>query len=307
MINLYNRIVGGIVRRYRWYFVHPKARRQFQSLRILDSFESIRYIIDHHCSVSRYGDGELAMMCGKDIGFQKADVVLRNRLKQVLQSNDAPNHVIGLPCHLQNVKGTVTSTRTFWGEFVCKYGSRLLPLIKADRFYIDTQISRFYIGYHNYKRSTKQLAMLRQIWDGRDVVIVEGTQSRTGVGNDLYDNAKSLKRILGYSTNGFSHYDEMLQAITSYVSLKDDKLILLSYGPTATILAYDLAKLGYQAIDIGHLDIEYEWYRQKAAKGGVVKGKYTNEADGGSEVEECHDEKYLSQIICDITKGSHDR
>lgn len=305
-MQIVDRIVGAFVRRYRWFFVHPKARRQFQSLRILDSFKSIQYIIDHHCSVSRYGDGELSFFLGIKEGYQEVDEKLVEQLKHVLQAKDAPNHVIGLPCHLRNVKGTVTSTRTFWGEFVCKYGSRLLPLIKADRLYVDTQISRFYIGYHNYKRSTKQLAMLRQIWEDREIVIVEGTQSRTGVGNDLYDNAKSLQRILGYSTNGFSHYDEMLQAIASHVSPKEGKLILLSYGPTATILAYDLAKLGYQAIDIGHLDIEYEWYRQKASKGGVVKGKYTNEAEGGSEVEECHDKKYLSQIICDITKESHD-
>ena len=83
---------------------------------------------------------------------------------------------------------------------------------------------------------------------------------------------------------------------------EEGKLIILSYGPTATILAYDLAKLGYQAVDIGHLDIEYEWYQRGDKNGGVVKGKYTNEAMGGNNVEECTDEKYLSQIICDITK-----
>ena len=94
----------------------------------------------------------------------------------------------------------------------------------------------------------------------------------------------------------------MLKAITTHVDPKDDKLILLSYGPTATILAYNLAKLGYQAVDIGHLDIEYEWYQRGDMNGGVVKGKYTNEAMGGNNVEECVDEKYLSQIICDITK-----
>ena len=108
---------------------------------------------------------------------------------------------------------------------------------------------------------------------------------------------------MGYSTNGFSHYDDMLKAITTHVEPKDDKLILLSYGPTATILAYDLAKLGYQAVDIGHLDIEYEWYQRGDVNGGVVKGKYTNEAMGGNNVEECADEKYFSQIICDITKN----
>jgi len=29
-------------------------------------------------------------------------------------------------------------------------------------------------------------------------------------------------------------------------------------GPTTTVLAYDLYKNGYQAIDIGHVDLEHE-------------------------------------------------
>lgn len=302
MVNLYNRIVGGIVRRYRCFFVHPHARRQFQKFNILDSFESIRYIIDHRCSVSRYGDGELSFFWGIKEGYQEVDEKLVAKLKHVLQANDAPNHVVGVPYYLKNVDGTVGLTRNFWGDFVCKYGKYLRPFLSEDRTYIDTQISRFYIEYHDRDRSTRQLNLLKKIWDNRDVVIVEGAQSRTGVGNDLYDNAKSLQRILGHSTNAFSHYGEMLEAIKAHVKPEEGKLILLSYGPTATILAYDLAKLGYQAVDIGHLDIEYEWYRQGDINGGVVKGKYTNEAKGGNEVEECTDDHYLSQIICDITK-----
>lgn len=301
MTNLYYRIVGAIARRYKWVFVDSKARRQFQNLSILDSFESIQYIIDHRCSVSRYGDGELSLFWGVREGFQEVNEKLVARLQQVLQANDAPNHIVGVPYYLKNVDGTVGVTRTFWGDFVCKYGKLLHPYLTEKRTYIDTQISRFYIEYHDYDRSTRQLEMLRKIWDGREVVIVEGAQSRTGVGNDLYDNAKSLRRILGYSTNGFSHYDEMLKAITSHVNPEDGKLILLSYGPSATILAYDLAKLGYQAVDIGHLDIEYEWFLRGTGKGKIA-GKYTNEAKDGDAVEECKDEKYLKEIICDITK-----
>lgn len=302
MKGIYRKIVNGIMRRYRWLVVHPKARRAFQDLTILDSFASIQYIIDHRCSVSRFGDGELSYFWGMQVGFQNCDAKLVERLRHVLSVTDAPNHVVGLPYFLKNVDGTVGITRTFWGDFVCKYGKRLRSCLSEGRTYVDTQISRFYIEYHDYERSTRQLNMLRKIWDNRDVVIIEGTQSRTGVGNDLYDNTKSLHRILGYSTNGFSHYDEMLQAITSHVNPKEGNLILLSYGPTATILAYDLAKLGYQAIDIGHLDIEYEWYLNADTDKGSIKGKYTNEAGGGNRVEECLDERYLSQIICDITK-----
>ena len=297
-----DKLFSALIRRYQWYIRDVIARRPFQNLNILDSFESIQYIIDHQCSISRYGDGEFGLLWGCKIGFQDVDERLVKELMHVLQSTDAPNHIVGIPYYLKNVDGTVKMTRTFWGYFVCKFGKRLRPYLDNERTYIDTQISRFYIEYHDRERSTRQLHLLKKIWEGRDVVIVEGTQSRTGVGNDLYDNAKSLQRILGYSKNAFSHYDEMLRAITLHVKPEEKKLILLSYGPTATILSYDLAKLGYQAVDLGHLDIEYEWYRKGDMSGGVVEGKYTNEAKGGDAVIECDDELYHKQIICDITK-----
>ena len=42
--------------------------------------------------------------------------------------------------------------------------------------------------------------------------------------------------------------------------LPKDKLFILALGPMATVLAYDLARLGYRALDLGHIDIEYEWF-----------------------------------------------
>ena len=105
---------------------------------------------------------------------------------------------------------------------------------------------------------------------------------------------------MGPATNAIDMYDEMLEAITKNVS--KDKLVLLSYGMVATVLAYDLAKLGYWAVDIGHLDLEYEWFKRKAEERVQVKGKYANEVQGGNDVAECTDPIYLSQILVDITK-----
>lgn len=51
---------------------------------------------------------------------------------------------------------------------------------------------------------------LRSIWDGRDVLIVEGELSRIGVGNDLFDGCHSIHRILCPKTNAFNRYDEIL-------------------------------------------------------------------------------------------------
>ncbi len=295
------RIIDALKHRVDRYILIPLARRRFRKMNILSSEESIKYIIEHRCSVSRYGDGEFFIMMGKPMGFQQPDAELADRLKLVLTSFDVPNHCLAIPLPMKDVsKIAVEGAKEFWGYFDLKYGKEVYSLLSSQRVYLDTQLSRFYYMYRNRAYSERILRLLQEIWNEKDIVIIEGTQTRSGVGNDLYDNARSVKRILGPATNAFDKYDEMLEAITQNVS--KEKLILLSYGMTATILAYDLAKLGYWAIDLGHMDIEYEWYRNNDPKGGVVKGKYTNEALGGNIVEECTDEQYLNQIICDITR-----
>lgn len=299
-MTIFNRIIGAVKRRYDRYVLIPRAHSQFRDIHILSSLDSIRYIIDHRCSVSRYGDGEIIMNFGGGYsGYQGADALLAMRLRQVLTADDAPNLMIGLPLPLKQTDGLRPESKEFWDYFTLRKGKAFRELLSPGRTYVDTQLSRFYIMYGDKQGSAERVAMLKQIWQDRDVVIVEGSESRTGIGNDLYANVRSLSRIIGYATDAFSHYDEMLDAVQKHVS--PDKLILLSYGPTATILAYDLAKLGYQAIDIGHLDIEYEWFRMGATNNVAIKGKFTNEADGGRDVAGCDDLTYKQQIICDIT------
>lgn len=296
------RLMNGLERRFDKYLRIPYAHCLFGGIRILDSLQSVQYIVANKSSVSRFGDGEFVMMLGGGYeDYQGADEKLAKKLKEVLVAIDAPNHIVGLPLPLKHTSGLRDCSREFWDYFTLRKGKMILPYLSNKRQYVDTQLSRFYIMYKDKTRCAEQLRQLRKIWEGRDVVIVEGSKSRTGIGNDLYSNANSIKRILGPATDAFSRYDKMLEAIKSNVSKY--QLILLSYGPTATILAYDLAKLGYWAVDIGHLDIEYEWFLQGATDSVAVKGKFTNENVQGHQVGDCNDEIYLSQIICDITKA----
>lgn len=98
-----NKIIDALIRRYRWYIADLLARRPFLNLKILNSFESIQYIIDHSCFISSYGDGELSLFWGDRIGFQEVNVKLVSSLKHMLQATDAPNHIVGIPYYLKNV------------------------------------------------------------------------------------------------------------------------------------------------------------------------------------------------------------
>ena len=292
-----------IIRQYNKYVCIPLARKKLRNITILDSMTSIQYIIDNRCSVSRFGDGEFDVLMGKNGNtFQIADRQLAERLKEVLISNDVPNHMIGIPQPLKGVSGLRPLSRDFWGYYVKENVAKLLPFFSGGKTYLDTQLSRFYIAYKDKSHCKEQLDLLKKIWAGQDIVIIEGCESRTGIGNDLYDNSKSIQRILGLPTNAFAKYDEMLDAILTHVS--KDKLIILSYGMCATVLAYDLAKLGYWAIDLGHIDIEYEWMKMGVIENTPVKGKFTNEAGvcGRENIDECNDGQYRNQILLDITK-----
>ena len=76
----------------------------------------------------------------------------------------------------------------------------------------------------------------------------------------------------------------------------------MALGPTATVLAAELSQLDMQALDIGNIDIEYEWYLRGAKERIPIPGKYTNEAKNGIGriASDCRDEKYLSQIVARV-------
>lgn len=54
-------------------------------------------------------------------------------------------------------------------------------------------------------------------------------------------------------------------------------MILLILGPTAKALAYRLSNKGYQTIDIGHIDSEYEWFKMGATYKVKLDNKHTAE------------------------------
>lgn len=233
----------------------------------------------------------------KKNGFQDTNNELGNRLKRILSSSPIDNHIIGIPYTLKDYSN-LANPFEFWPAFTTVNYRKLKKLLNFNYQYADSLMSRFYIDYLDIDKAKIQINLLKRIWDNKDLLIIEGVYSRTGVGNDLYDNAKSIRRILGPARNAFDSYEKMLDTIKKH-AVKED-LILLSYGMTATVLAYDLALLGYWAIDIGHLDLEYEWYRMKVRNKVLIKNKFTNEVDCKAVVEECNDKKYFSQIIENI-------
>ena len=72
---------------------------------------------------------------------------------------------------------------------------------------------------------------------------------------------------------------------------------MLMLGPTAKVLACDLAFEGYWALDIGHIDSEYEWYKMGAMQKVKFKNKHAAEFNFDENIELENDDIYAKEIV----------
>lgn len=275
--------------------------------KILSLDETIDEIIKKKKSISRYGDGEFRYLLGEK-NLKKwyfgtdTSPKLQKRLIEVLLSNE-DDHLVCLWDNFGSLDKYTEHGKRIARMYMPKFRDKLKPYLDFERFYGNLNITRPYLIYKNKNNCEHIFNRMKEIWNDKDIIIIEGQYSKFGIGNDLLNNAKSVQRLLCPSQNAWEKYYEIFEASKK---LPKDKLILIALGMTATVLAYDLSKLGFWAIDIGHLDIEYEWFLNKLDKPEVVKGKYTNDASlgGGIQTQDLPTNKipeFKSQII-DIIK-----
>lgn len=273
----------------------------FKGIKIHNEDETLNEIINKNKSIARFGDGEFNLIFGANLGFQKYNQNLSKKLLKVLNIKEE-NLLIGInvPFKLKVLEQFNDDAKNYYRPWIRRIRFKLAKILKNKEYYSST-ITRFYIDLYSKKGVSKYIQKFRKIWEKRDIVIVEGDKSRLGVGNDFFDNSKSIQRIICPTKNAFKYYSKILNIINNKVN--KNKLILIALGPTATILSYDLYKQGYQSIDIGHADIEYEWFLIKAKKKIPIKNKYVNEKrKKQGKIDDVKDKKYYEQIIEKIFK-----
>lgn len=285
-------LIMNIPRNYltKWFYKKPN---------VMSDEETIKYILNKKVSISRFGDGEVLYMAGLNLNFQKNDIILSEKLKNV-KTNDKCLVCIPNIFNKKNFSKKIIKQDEylFWKKNLIKHEYRYKKLFGKMYPLGDAFISRFYMRYNDKskEKNEKYVKLLKQLWDKRNIVFIEGENSRLGYGNDLFDNASSIKRILCPSKNAFSVYDKIFDSIKR--NCRDDDLLILALGPTATAMAFELSEMGYQSLDLGHIDIEYEWFLLGAEQKVPIPHKHVNECDYMGETEENKlDSAYKNQII----------
>ena len=264
-----------VIRTVPEYLKALKDKSQIPDIKFYSDEETVSLIVKERKSLSRFGDGEFMWMSGERISsFQDYSAEFARDLTLAFK-NDNENLLVGIPHGVFDSSKCNLYAKMHWRIIRANFLSRLVKFMDVNRVYSDASITRPYIDYRDRNYSAKIFDLLKRIWDKRDVVIVEGEKTKLGMGNDLFDNASSIR-----------------------LNVEKDTLILGALGPTASILASQLCDEGYQFVDIGHVDVEYMWYLRHAILRETIEGKYVNE----SGVKTCsdvydNDSTYINSII----------
>ncbi|RSJ40209.1 SP_1767 family glycosyltransferase [Streptococcus sanguinis] len=275
------------------------AEPEERQISVLSIDQSLDYLLEKGASVVRFGDGEMDLVAGRSIVYQDFDPELSARLREIMSMESNERLMICLPDVFTGLERYSIDAQNFWSlnhlpHFLEKYKN-----ICRAPWYGSTFISRPYIDLEDKTPSAGYFAKLKQLWKDKDLLIVEGLTSRSGVGNDLFDGAKSIKRIICPSRNAYSKLDAIKQAVREYA---DNRLILTMLGPTAKVLVYDLVQEGYRALDIGHIDSEYEWFQMGASHKVKLSHKHTAEHNFDQDIEFRDDQAYDSQIVANLAQ-----
>lgn len=257
----------------------------------------------HHSDISvvRFGDGEFDIMNGENIPYQKYNKALSNAMKAIVLKGSSEKLLVCLPDVFSDIDRYNRYCQNFYFEKFFYQNRKILKQIeKRKKVYGSTFISRPYIDLKNKRNSNQYFDKLKSLWKNRDILIVEGKYSRSGEGNDLFADAKSVSRIICPPKDAYSYLEEIEWSIKRNAS---DRLILLMLGPTAKIIVNDLyCELSNQMIDLGHIDSEYEWFLMGAKSKVKIPHKHTAEFNyDDNKVNLIADNKFNEQVVDRIT------
>lgn len=243
-------ILGAIL-----YFLYEKDILH-NKIKVHSIDETIDELLHTEKSMVRFGDGEIVMIKGRDLMLQKAQPEIAEGLKKIL-AYPYDDLIVTIPGVFDTLSDHTKESRQFWRDHLLMCRKTYEKYCNPDRVYYSTFISRCYYFAKDKNRCAQWYDGIRDIWKDRSVVVVEGERSHNGVGNDLLDRAAGVERIICPPKDAYGSLNRILEACMQY---DRDRLFLLSVGVAAKFIAMELFEKGYRVLDIGNLDMEYEWY-----------------------------------------------
>lgn len=251
--------------------------------------ETLDELLRTEKSLVRFGDGEIIMIRGKNLKLQKASEEIAEGLKRILYYKDE-NLCVSVQGIFDGMELYQKNSRQFWKDHLLFFRSAYKEYCNPGRIYCDTAVTRCYYAFADKAPCKGWFDKFRIIWKDKKIVVVEGTRTHNGVGNDLFAYAKSVERIICPPSDAYGEREKIINACKEYDT---SYLFLISAGVAAKFITEELFHAGYRVLDIGNLDMEYEWFLSGTVGKQPVK---KHEIVGEAANREAGYEEYLSQI-----------
>lgn len=230
------------------------------NIRVHTVEETIEELIRTDKSMVRFGDGEITMIRGRSLKLQQVKPEITDGLKRIIRYQ-YDGMIVTIPEIFGDLSIYRKKSRQFWKDHLFFSRKIYEQYCNSDKEYFNTSISRFYLTLEDKSKCEEWVKGIKQIWENKDIVVVEGERTHNGVGNDLFDTAKTVERVIGPGSNAYEYLEEIIENCRQYPK---DRLFLVSLGVAAKFFTEKMFLDGYRVLDIGNLDMEYEWYLQKA-------------------------------------------
>jgi hypothetical protein len=227
---------------------------------VLSELETVRLLRDERRSLARLGDGELGIaVMNKGAPGQVYDGKLARRLREVLAS-DLPGLLVAIP-NIWNAP-IPKARRRNWEPWT---RPERMGLYRPSVTYGSAFCSR--PDYFGRPFGPEYWNTMRSIWAGRPMLAVCGEGFRPkNLG--LFDNTARLGLKACLPRDAWSEYPRLLTECLAWGGAwhGQNPVFALMAGPLATVMAHDLCKAGYQALDLGKAP---RFYRKEMAGNDV--------------------------------------
>lgn len=224
------------------------------------SFQEMMDKIKNGASLCRYGDAEFDIGLARNANdpYQRPSERLSQRLIEILKTPSDDKLIVSIPPfnHEHNNIKNFYRNISFWEWYWLDRWERLSPLF-VNKSYGNSFFSRDAVFYEI------PVEDIISIWKGKNVVFVVPENGRFIYDSRLFDCVKSYNQIEVSPTHAFDNYDNVLKEALKYPK---DYLFFVCAGPTACVLAFDLAREGYQALDMGHFPNCYLEFLKEAPR-----------------------------------------
>ncbi len=234
---IYSFLISGLM----WVYAYKCCIKS----RIISSEETARLVIENKKSVIRFGDGEFFLLNGNSIHFQSHSRELANYLYNIVNDyrSNKNLYLLCMPKHYFECKGIeIMKNRVVFRSWV------------RPRFMFKKMYDKESIEYGDaFLFAEKNRKIYEKIWNRntiKTVIFVHNNQIYADRFSNIY--GKTVYFLKVPSENAFEKVDAIMDDILKLYYKYNSDIVLISAGPCAKILVWNLSKKGIWAIDTGH-------------------------------------------------------